>query len=415
MEGFISIIVIIFGFWLFGRLVSAGTRTVGAAAKAAVGKGSFSENMELAFQGMGPMEARLVDGKLGDDGDGPDIKSIEIKGLFPVNTTRHVAFITSVFDETDDEMKPVLSAIEMFQEPGSVVYQHVSELGQVSPEHGFVRWSRVGGVIPDLLEPPVGGKRQFLVILRLADLDDMPVIQYGYHDPDDSGVLWQTVLKFEHTTDGKGYEEAAEHKDQARALSVKIGMAVAMADGTLDDSEGETLKEFVQKSIAPFDDDKQERLKQVYNDAMKDAHAAWKSGDLSLSDLTAELNEIADRTSKYETIELCFDVMAADGIADAEELKVIRKVSEALDLDFDEIDKMRDQKIVGLETNIGTQASIEDILGIEAEWDDDTIKSHLRTEFQKWNDRLNTLNEGDERDNAQQMLDLIADARKKYG
>ena len=81
----------------------------------------------------------------------------------------------------------------------------------------------------------------------------------------------------------------------------------------------------------------------------------------------------------------------------------------------DEIEKMRDQKIVGLETNIGSQASIEDMLGIEADWDAGKIKKHLLSEFQKWNNRLNALSEGDERDNAQQMLDLIAEARKKHG
>ena len=37
---------------------------------------------------------------------------------------------------------------------------------------------------------------------------------------------------------------------------------------------------------------------------------------------------------------------------------------------------------------------------------------HLRKEFKKWNDRLNTASEGEERDNAQKMLDLIADARE---
>ena len=107
--------------------------------------------------------------------------------------------------------------------------------------------------------------------------------------------------------------------------------------------------------------------------------------------------------------------MAADGAVDAEELKVINKVSDALELDFDEIEKMRDQKIVSLGASLDSQASIEEILGIEADWSSDKIKRHLRMEFQKWNDRLNTLSEGEERDNAQQMLDLIADARKKYG
>ena len=33
--------------------------------------------------------------------------------------------------------------------------------------------------------------------------------------------------------------------------------------------------------------------------------------------------------------------MAADGVADAEEMNVIRSVAEALDLDADEIEKMR--------------------------------------------------------------------------
>jgi len=76
---------------------------------------------------------------------------------------------------------------------------------------------------------------------------------------------------------------------------------------------------------------------------------------------------------------------------------------------------MRDQKIVGLEINLGSQASIEDVLGIESDWDTATIKRHLRIEFQKWNDRINTLAEGEERDNAQQMLNLISEARQKYG
>ena len=106
--------------------------------------------------------------------------------------------------------------------------------------------------------------------------------------------------------------------------------------------------------------------------------------------------------------------MAADGVADAEEMKVIRKVAEALELDFDEIEKIRDQKIIDLDTSVSQQASVEDLLGIEADWETERIKKHLRMEFQKWNNRLNTLSEGRERENAQWMLDSIAAARKKY-
>jgi hypothetical protein len=36
------------------------------------------------------------------------------------------------------------------------------------------------------------------------------------------------------------------------------------------------------------------------------------------------------------------------------------------------------------------------------------------SQYGKWNGRLNSLSEGIERENAQKMLDLIAEARKKY-
>ncbi len=414
MEAIAGLIVLVIGWVVFRMVLSAGFRTAGAAAKAAVGRGSFSENMELAFHGMGPMEVRLTEANFGENGDGPCFKAIEVKGLFPVSTYRHVGFVTSVFDKTGGDWEPVLSALEAFQEPETVVYQHSSNVGPVSPDQGFVRWVRVGAVVPELLEPPYGGRRKFVAVLRLVDLDDMPSITLGRHIPDESGLLWTRTLEFEHTVTGKGYREAAEHRDQARALSIQIGMAVAMADGSLDDAEGAILKEWVIKVISPFVDEKRAHLKSLYNKAMSDAYDAAKKGDLNLSALTEKLNEIAEKSTRYETIELCFDVMAADGVANSEEMRIIRTVAEALELDYDEIEKMRDQRIVGLSTNVSNQASVEELLGIEADWDVERIKRHLRTEFQKWNNRLNTLAEGSERDNAQRMLEAIAEARKKY-
>ena len=157
---------------------------------------------------------------------------------------------------------------------------------------------------------------------------------------------------------------------------------------------------------------------QLYLDAFREPRPDLrqaKDGNLSLSALTARLNEIGEKKLKYDAIELCFDVMAADGVADAAEMKTIRQVADALGLELDEIEKLRDQKIVGLDSSISEQANVEDLLGIESTWDAELIKKHLRTEFQKWNNRINTLSEGDERDNAQRMLDVIAEARKKYG
>ena len=332
-------------------------RIFDAAAKAATGEGTFSENMRLAFRGMGPLEARIVDTTLGDFVNAP-VKAIEVKGRFPVNTFRHVAFVTSIFDETGGELEPVLSTIDMYQEPDSTVYQHTIKVGrEVSPEQGFGHWTQAGRIIPHILRPPVGGARQLSAILRLVDIGDMPVIRHRSHEPDDTGILWRAVLKFAFTFAEKGYQEAAEHRDRARELSVRIGMAVAMADGTLDNSEDETLKDWILKSISPYADEKREHLKVLYDGAMEDAHSLAKNGELNLGELTRELNEIAEQATKYETVELCFKVLAADGVVHPEELKVINKVADALGLDFDQIEKMRDQTIFNLGANIDSQAS----------------------------------------------------------
>lgn len=405
------IILVFFG----GFIIRVIFRTLGAAGRTAMGKGSLSENLELSFKGMGPLEARLTDGRLSDDPDSPLVKQVEVKGIFPVaNALGSVAFVTSVFDNTDDELAPVISILDEFQEPGNVVFQHVSEMPPIAPNQGFVSWERIGGVFPDLLQPPQGGKRDMLIVVRLIDLDSPPSIQHGFADSSE-GLLWQTNMPFTHVFTEKGYREASEHREEAQALSVKIAIAVAMADGSFDDREGEVIAEWIRRAIEPFDTERREELKSVYNDAMREAYADAKEDSLSLSALTERLNEIGEAKVKYDAVELCYEVMAADGEADPEEMRTIRKIGEALDLDLGELEAMRDQKIVGLESHISSGGDIEELLGIEADWSNDKVNAHLRSEFQKWNNRLNALPEGPERENAQTMLDMISRARQKYG
>lgn len=397
MEGFLGLIGV-YVLWFIVRSVFSGL----------FGSGGSTEEI-------GPFKARLNDFDLGDDSSKLPAKEIQVRGLLPIKRTVRAGFITSVFDCTGDEYDPVMSVLDAFQEPESVAFRHVTEVGRVSPDQGAAKWARVGVVIPNFLTPPYSGNRKFAVVVRLVDLDDPPSISLGRHEPDQPGLLWQSVLAFNHSHDGKGYLEAAEDTVEANALTLKIAMAVAMADGSLDDSEGEVLKEHASRMISPYSGERQQVLKQAFNSAMEEAYDAAKTGDISLSSLTQRLNEIGDRVAKYETIELCFEVMAADGVIDPNENLTIRRVAEALNLDFSEIEKIRDQKLVGQKVNFAQDANVEELLGIDSDWEPERIKKHLRIEFQKWNNRLNVLQEGGERDSAQRMLDLIAKTRQKYG
>jgi tellurite resistance protein len=400
--------------WGFFWLISAVAKTTSAAAKTVSGKGSFSDNIDLQFKGMQPLEVRLVDVQPEGSGTEPLVKRIEARGLLPVRRATKIAFMTSVFDATEDGLKPMLSVIEALQEPTNAVFQHIQEVGIIEPDQGFVSWVTVGAVIPEFIQPPHSGGKTIVVFVRLIDESNPPNIRHGFEEDDDNaGILWAKRLEFKYTFTEKGYLEAIEHEDEARALAVQLGVAIAMADGSLGQEEGNTLKNWIARTIEVFGEEVRIRLAKIYNDAMKSSYADAKKGELSLSKITSRINEIADKRLKYEAIELCFDVMAADGVADASEMKVIKSVAEALELDFEEIEKLRDTKIIGLDASVSA-ASIEELLGIEPSWDSKHIKQHLRSEFQKWNNRINTLAEGEERDNAQRMLDAVSEARKKY-
>ena len=94
-------------------------------------------------------------------------------------------------------------------------------------------------------------------------------------------------------------------------------------------------------------------------------------------------------------------------------MQVINEVAELLDIDSGELEKIRDKQIIKLNTNPEDIDTLS-LLGISSALSDDEILDQLKKEFIKWNGRLNSLSDGEEKDNAQQMLNLIGQAREKY-
>ena len=76
---------------------------------------------------------------------------------------------------------------------------------------------------------------------------------------------------------------------------------------------------------------------------------------------------------------------------------------------------MRQAVTLNLSAELTSEEGLESLVGIDSSWSDEQKRKHLRGEFQKWSNRLNTLPEGEERESAQSMLDNIAALRQKYG
>ena len=160
-----------------------------------------------------------------------------------------------------------------------------------------------------------------------------------------------------------------------------------MSDGSLDDREGNSIKNWIKKVIKPFSEEKQKSLKKLYNEAFKTSYQEAKEGNLVISKITGNLKKIADKKIKYDAIELCHEVMAADGKLEEEEIKTVRKIGTSLGIDNKEMETIRDRKLVNLSGELEKNTSIEEMLGIKKDWPKDKAKEHLRKEFQKWNNR----------------------------
>lgn len=405
------IFVILF-FVFFGWIINAVLGTLRAAGKAVIGKGSLKDNLELEFKGFGELRTQLKE--VSNPGE-PFTLDVEVRGLFPVQQTTNVGFIISVFTkDSNGDLEPVFSMLNEFQEPQSRAFQDLTGCGEISENQGFTRWVKIGVVPTGILQPARTGRQELSIVVRLVDIDNIPTIFQGFTDRESgNSPLWASREHYDFNCQVTGYSEEAEARDEAQALSIKIGMAVAMADGTLDDAEGFVLKNWIKSVLSNYSGEKEQKLKKIYNDAMRESYSLAKSKNLLLDDVCKKLNELGDTAQKYQAIELAHKVMAADGQADKREMKVINDVAEQLGIDSSELEKIRDKQIIKLNTDPEDIDTLS-LLGISSSLSNEEILEKLKKEFIKWNGRLNSLSDGEEKDNAQQMLDLIGKAREKY-
>lgn len=359
-------------------------------------------------------QVRIVETTLDGKAGGLFIKEIQTRGLVPIEETTDLGVVTSVFDSTDPfVLIPVFSYTDIAQELESPAFQQGIEFGVIMPDQVIDSWVTIASIAPEMLQPPYGGNRKLTIRTRFVDLENPPLIMLG-REVSHSGIIWSEDFEFSYHFKEKGYQEIVEDREEAQALSVQIAIAVAMADGSLGGSEGRVIQDWVRKMISPFSEDKQTELKDIYNKAIRSAYTLSEAGDLSLSEITGHLNKIGEAKIKYDALELCYKVMAADGVAGPEEMKVLHQIGEGLELDVDQIESIRDQVMVDVGASISEGESIDQTLGINPTLPKDQIRARLRKEFQKWNGRLNSLPEGHERKSAQNMMDRIAEVMRKY-
>ena len=347
-----------------------------------------------------------------------DLDFVEIygRGTIPIDGAGQIRITTTLLDIVKDDdgevdKLPVISLLDNTQEEGSICFCQTVTGIDWAPGNSFVDWVPIAKFSPQLIQTAYKGTRKIRAVVAASLEEDPMVTQHGFVT--DAGTLLQAAHYDIHVEiEESGYREERENRDKARELTISIGVAVAMSDGSLADEEGEAIKHWMLTNLDIYSEDAAEEMRSRFNKAFQSSFELAQQSALLLSPLCEELNEIGDKKARFDVIELCMEIMAADGIMAQEEMDIIHKIADAIDFDVDELRRIRDEKIVANDLSSDSTDAYT-VLGIDSGASDAEKKALLMNEFQKWNDRLNSLEPGGERDNAQRMLNLVAELRKE--
>lgn len=347
--------------------------------------------------------------------EGFTIYNLNGVGVLPNPTAMDLSAALYLYDSETN--LPFLSNFSQTDEsPDSRVFRRDVNFGYGAPGQYFPNPVPLSNIILEGIQHPHQGERNINVILYFFDKNYPVIFRDGAMVQGKENLIHYSDLKVTLSFDEPGYMNEIENADAAKPLMVEIAMQMAMSDGSLDKSEGDIIKKWIKNQIKSVSESKKDELKNRLNNSLESSYEKLSNGE-DISNSIKKFNSLASKNLKYQLIEFCLDVLSADGVADEAELKNLENLTLEIDLNFDEVKRMKDKTLVKIQTKPssgGQSASDESLIGMDTDLTKDEALQFIKKEYRKWNGRLNTLSPGNERDNAQRMLDALARLREKY-
>ena len=206
-----------------------------------------------------------------------------------------------------------------------------------------------------------------------------------------------------------GYIDLRENLQRTKTLAVALAFAVSAADKKLYNCEIEFIKNWVG---ANFDFARaSDGARRKFEKALDKTVAFFRDGNqLNIYEMCKEIFEIAPVAGRYDILDLCLHVAQAKGCVAAEELAVLKNLASWLEVDPNKFRAMMEKT---LPVNIHQVKDAEVVLGVTSDMSKETARRQLNREYGKWNSRV-TNSDPEIRAQADQMLELIAEARSLY-
>jgi hypothetical protein len=363
-----------------------------------------------------PMETRLRAEEVTGKHHSYIVQRVEAKGRFPIPEALKLGFTASILDvtELDDEGKSrpmaVVSSLEDYQESDTTCFEDHQELGVVELNQGWSSWTSVLSVIPETLVPPRKGDRKYQVNVLAYDVERQPTVRHGFLLDGEPLATWTHEFVWKHESDG--WQEHSEKRRESDELIVRLAVAMGFADGSLHDAEAATIRQWIGRRLELLRPEYHDKRKQEFNEVVKQAYAAAKAGKAGASGIIDRLKEVGDASARMEAVELCLDILSADGQAADAELKAVNAIAQRLDVDIEQFEQQKDKRLVDLAGGLDGEGDYYALLNIDRKWGRDQIKTHLNRLYGRWNARAESLADPEERAQAERMLEVIATARK---
>ncbi|NGP53584.1 TerB family tellurite resistance protein [Thioalkalivibrio sp. XN8] len=402
MEVILTLAGIWFAFWLLGGAL----RAIGAAAKSAVATVKGEEPPARRF------EARVSQTTIELKGNTAPIFEIEVRG--PITAPYagfEIQFVVHAMDITDGEAKPIFCALDWMQEADTPLLEYRTEAAPLPYQHAIISdWSRRAFVPIDMVSLPRSGTRRLEFHVDVVSAN--PEAKYFFGQRVSGVVLASATVRTSVEWAEIGYEEMRERRTRIEELTLDLAMAVSAADGSMDRAEGAVIRAWLGKRVEAIEDDEEKsREKRRLNGLVTAAYQKATAGELDMRAMCSELTEISDPAGRYDALELCLHVAAADGRAEEAELNTIRQLGEWMRVSLDRLRGM-EEKILPVSMHVG-DADDDGLLGISGAMSPEEVRKHLNREYRKWNS-LASHSDPSKREQAQEMLSRIAAARRKH-
>jgi uncharacterized tellurite resistance protein B-like protein len=213
-----------------------------------------------------------------------------------------------------------------------------------------------------------------------------------------------------------GYKEWKDKRIEALTLSLRLGIAMAHADGEFARTEAGAIKTWLKERVDRLDDAEQAAAKDKLNTAMSAAVSEAAARTLNVALAARSLRASPIRNATYDALELCTIIMAADGVIDPAEMRLLREIGDQLGIPAQDIQGLTDKHTPAAKTS-GNDGELSDelLVGLDAKLPPAEAKRKLREIFARYNSLLTTERDPFKRQRYQDCIDAVARLRKKYG